>query len=548
LSTHIEVLLKRVDASETTLSLRKDLLDACLQTAQSEPGLFTLSAPTGAGKTLAMLAFALKHAKLKGLRRIIMVIPYLSIIEQTVSDYRSIFNDAFGDEYILEDHSLSDSGDKEGKEGGADDQGEHGARRRALAENWDAPLIVTTSVKFFESLFTNKPGRARKLHRIAQSVILFDEAQTLPSKLAIPTLAALSHLASSRYKCTVVFATATQPAFTHLDREVEKLGGAGWKPREIAPPALELFERARRVKVAWSKPDERLSWDELARRLEELPQSLCVVNARKSAQALSKEFSIKDRNDVFHLSTYMCPAHRKKVLDEVRARLKSGAPVRLVSTQCVEAGVDLDFPVVYRAFAPLESITQAAGRCNRNGLLSVGDVFVFYPEEDGYPKGYEQAVDITKILLKEIEEDSLDVDITSPELFNRYYRKLYDIARTHENQEIGDALDARSFVEVAKEYRLIKNNTVNALVPYDPAAFKSMRDEVEAKGISASWIRRARKHTINIYHNELDSRFVPIPVMARGRGGEESGWFYLGDETCYDLKLGLAESSGAHFG
>ncbi|MBC7287842.1 MAG: DEAD/DEAH box helicase, partial [Armatimonadetes bacterium] len=290
---YIEEVRARTHADPAILELRQDLLQACLQAAESPRGLFTLTAPTGAGKTLAMLAFALKHAATHGLRRIICVIPYLTIIEQTVEVYRKALGKACQHvqpmSYVLEDHSLAgirSRARRTSTEATTADADQAEDASRLLAENWDAPVIVTTSVQFLESLFANRPGACRKLHRIAESVILFDEVQTLPTRLVEPTLAALSRLAH-RYGCSVVLATATQPAFDHLHEHVRKYFRAGWQPTEIVPPSLRLFDRARRVEVKWPVDETKsLTWEALAERLLEHDQALCIVNLKRHAADL----------------------------------------------------------------------------------------------------------------------------------------------------------------------------------------------------------------------------------------------------------------------
>ncbi|MCX5999800.1 MAG: CRISPR-associated helicase/endonuclease Cas3, partial [Chloroflexi bacterium] len=279
---------------------------------------------------------------------------------------------------------------------------EDSGRRRArlLAENWDAPIIVTTSVQLLESLFSKSPSACRKLHRLAGSVILFDEVQTLPVALAVPTLATLSHL-SKRYGTTVVFSTATQPAFEHLHGEVKQYSLGGWQPDEIVPPSLNLFQRARRTRVEAPDFDRPVTWAQLAGRLASHEQVLCVVNLKKQLSRLFDLLQQHGTDGLLCLSTNMCPAHREVVLSMVKERLASGRVCRLISTKCVEAGVAIDFPAVYRAFGPLDAIAQAAGRCNRNGRAERGTVSVFLPEEEGYPDGaYRQAADTTRILLK----------------------------------------------------------------------------------------------------------------------------------------------------
>ncbi|MFC1836562.1 CRISPR-associated endonuclease Cas3'' [Thermodesulfobacteriota bacterium] len=285
LSKHLRSLASGSRAASEVNRVRSDLLKACTIAAEKPPGLLTLTAPTGAGKTLSMLAFAIKHARENGLRRIVMVIPYLSIIEQTVSVFRKVFDSVTDycdpQEYVLENHSLANARDTDGKGGtnDADMEDESRRRKQLLSQNWDAPIVVTTSVQFLESLFASRPGACRKLHRLAKSVVMLDEVQTLPLNLAVPTLATLSRLAQ-RYGSTVLFSTATQPAFAHLDEHVRHYCTGGWNPHEIVPAGLNLFERARRTKIEWPQDlDERVSWPDVAQRIAEEDQILCIVTS-----------------------------------------------------------------------------------------------------------------------------------------------------------------------------------------------------------------------------------------------------------------------------
>jgi CRISPR-associated helicase Cas3/CRISPR-associated endonuclease Cas3-HD len=521
--------------------LRADLLRACRDAGALPPGLFTLSAPTGAGKTLAMLAFALHHAIAHGLSRIVVAVPFLSIIEQTVKVYRELLGPPFGDSYVLEHHSLAGTRGTSGSTPDDDGQGEAELTARRLAENWDAPLVVTTSVQLLESLFANRPSACRKLHRLAGSVILLDEVQTLPPPLAVATLATLSHLAA-RYGSTVVFATATQPAFDCLDERVRQVAATGWAPREIVPPSLRLFERARRVAVQWDV-DTPCSWEPIAGELAGTGTALCIVNLKRHAQELASLLLARGVPGLYHLSTNLCPAHRERVLSEVRQRLDRRLPCLLISTQCVEAGVDLDFPLVLRAFGPLDAIAQAAGRCNRNGLLpGVGTVRVFLPEDERYPAGgYQQAADATRLLLKALGPGGMDLQ--SPELFDRYYRTLYDQtgrsaeAQGKKEKELHHAIGLQSFVETAARYRLIDQDAVNVLVPYDPETFQDLVADLKGAGrLTSRWVRRARPHTVNLYRPKDDDPIGHFlqPALVGRKGEEPKDWFILLDETLYD--------------
>lgn len=533
-------------AAPTVNDLRTDLARVCLAKADLPPGLFTLSAPTGAGKTLAMLAFALRHARNHGLRRVVIAIPFLSILEQTVRVYRELLEPVFGDLYLVEHHSLAGT-HRPPKKDAADDSGRIG---RLLAENWDAPLVVTTSVQLLESLFSNRPSACRKLHRLARSVLLFDEVQTLPPELAVPTLAALSRLAE-RYGSSVVFATATQPAFDHLHERVAKLAPLGWQPSEIVPSELELFRRARRVRVDW-QATAPLSWEALATELEETGTALCIVNLKRHARRLAEILAHRQVPGLLHLSTNLCPAHREVVLAEVHRRLAAKEPCLLVSTQCVEAGVDVDFPRVFRALAPLDAVAQAAGRCNRNGLQEEGLVRVFLPEDDGKPLyppgGYDQGASATLTLLRQHGPEGMDIQST--DLFREYYLLLYDLRGITEGdrgkaRKLAEAIQARDFSQTAELYRLIDQDAVNVVVPYDPKAFAELAASLRQAGsLTGDWIRRARRHTVGLYRPKADhslwSFLQPAPV---GKGEESEDWFLYLDAEHYDRTLlGLLEA------
>jgi CRISPR-associated endonuclease/helicase Cas3 len=538
LETHLADLGRGSQAAPEVDRLRADLLQACREAAALPPGLFTLTAPTGAGKTLAMLAFALGQASTHGLRRIVMAVPFLSIIEQTVRVYRDLLAPVFGEAYVLEHHSLA------GTRGDGDkDQSEAERAARLRAENWDAPLVVTTSVQLLESLFANRPSTCRKLHRLAGSVILLDEVQTLPPALAAPTLAALSHLAA-RYGSTVVFATATQPAFSSLDPLVRKLAPSGWAPREIALPSLGLFDRARRTRVLWEVA-ARHSWGSLADELAEAGSALCIVNLKRHALALAALLRDRGVPGLLHLSTNLCPAHRERVLAEVRQRLDEKLPCLLISTQCVEAGVDVDFPLVLRALGPLDAIAQAAGRCNRNGRMpEPGLVRVFLPEDEGYPPGgYKQATQVTSLLLTQHPEG---LDLQSPELFELYYRTLYSLTGVEKGEQgkkakaLGEAIGALSFQDAAEHYRLIDQDAINVVVPYERERFDELREELRRTGRPRrEWIRRARSSTVSLYRPKRDDPIQAFLQPASAVRSEEhrEDWFLLLNEALYDREM-----------
>lgn len=550
---HIADLAARSDSASAVKAVRRDLLDACLAAANWPGGVFTLSAPTGSGKTLAMLAFALAHAARHGLRRVVMVVPYLSIIDQTVQVYRTVFEPFLGPtvvrRYVLEDHSLAGTRSSRVTRDGQDDGSAEQGQERLLAENWDAPIVVTTSVQFLESLFANRPSACRKLHRLASSVILLDEVQTLPLHLAVPTLGTLSRLAE-RYRVSVVFSTATQPAFDALDQHVRNHARSGWRPREVVPVSLNLFSRARRVLVRWPAPGTTVSWTDLADAVvagcaeTRTEASLCIVNLKRHAVSLFRELADRGIEGLSLLSTALCPAHREHVLDAVRHRIREDLSCHLVATQCVEAGVDLDFPLVFRALAPLPAIAQAAGRCNRNGRRHAGTLEVFVPIDNALPDlAYRQATDVTRGML-----DAGPLDVDNPETFREYYRRLYSMrdfdARDGREGGLRDAIDNQDFVETAARYRVIEQDAINVLVPYDDAEYDRLADLARKEGIDGAWIAAARPYVVSLFRPRPADPVLAWLEPARVRGGEYSDeWYIYLRREHYDRNIGLAPPS-----
>jgi CRISPR-associated endonuclease/helicase Cas3 len=530
-------------SSNAMRGMREKLQMACEAAAVFPAGLFSLGAPTGSGKTLGMLRFALEHAAAHPgkIGRIVVVVPYLSILEQTAAEYRALIERAFpgeADRYMLEHHSLADT-----KQSGALDE-DRGRQQQMLSENWEAPFIVTTSVQFLESLHANRPGACRKLHRLANTVVLMDEVQTIPRKLAILTLATLSRL-SERFGTTVVLATATQPAFDKLHEPVQKYAPAGWRTREIAPEELGLFKYPSRIQVKWPESvDDRLGSREIAAAFAkpERQQCLCIVNVK--AHAIRIIELLADVEGVFHLSTNMCPKHREKVLSDVRKRLIREEPCRLISTQCVEAGVDLDFPEVWRALGPLEAIAQAAGRCNRHGLRpTLGKVHVFRPaaDEERYPdESYKQAARLTENLLR--ESGILGLNLEDPDLYRRYYGRLYAISDVENfGAELINAIHLKQFDIVAEHYRLIDEGTVAVVVPYNPQSYETLARQARGDGLNREWIRLARPLAVNLYRPKPGSSAWHHlePVRLPRGAGDAPDWFLLRNPAHYTNELGL---------
>ncbi|NKN31880.1 CRISPR-associated endonuclease Cas3'' [Marichromatium bheemlicum] len=444
-------------ASRPVDRLRGDILDHVRGQAALPPGLFSLTVPTGGGKTLTSLAFALDHALVHGLRRVICVIPFTSIVEQTAASFRAALGE-LGERAVLEHHSAFVPS--------AVDEGTKVSDKLRLAmENWDAPIVVTTAVQFFESLFAARPSQCRKLHNIAGSVVILDEAQTLPLKLLRPTVAAIDELARN-YGCTLVLCTATQPALN----APEFRGGLD-DVRELAPDPPALYRRLERVRIGHLGEVDDAA---LVARLQGHAQVLCIVNNRRHARALYQ--AIAEQPGACHLSTLMCARHRSAVLAEVRARLDRGAPCRLVATSLIEAGVDVSFPVVYRAEAGLDSIAQAAGRCNRHGEDRAEDspVWVFAPAGDAWapPPELKQFAQAGREVLRRHGEAPL-----APAAIDAYFQHLYW-------QQGDEALDRHDLLGLLRRsrpdglplemlaacYRLIETTQVAVIVPYDEAA------------------------------------------------------------------------------
>ncbi|MCL1993172.1 MAG: CRISPR-associated endonuclease Cas3'' [Spirochaetes bacterium] len=391
--THMEGKTQRPRSSynEGVYDARQQILADCLEAAKMEGGFFSLTVPTGGGKTLSSMAFSLEHAALHGKRRIIYVMPYTSIIEQNAK----VFRDIFGDGEIVEHHSTIDDDDRT-------------IRARLACENWDAPIIVTTSVQFFESLFSAKTNRCRKLHNIANSVVVLDEAQLIPSEYLQPILETM-RLLTEHYRVSFVFCTATQPAFEKRKEFPDFPGLPEGSIREIIQDVSGLYKNLQRVKVEFLDGlSAEVTWEKLAADLSNFEQALCVVSDRKSCRELH---SLMPKGS-YHLSALMCAQHRSEVIDEINAKLEKGESVRVISTQLVEAGVDMDFPVVYRALAGLDSIAQAAGRCNREGRLNakgeLGRVVVFMAPRRAPVGILRKASETAEGMIKSGLEDPID--------------------------------------------------------------------------------------------------------------------------------------------
>ncbi len=443
-----------ITADDTVSQARSAFYQTCVAAAVQPPGLFQLAIPTGGGKTRSGMAFALHHAVRHGMRRVVVAVPYLSITEQTADVYRSMFQRDDEPPVLLEHHSGAES-----RNDGAEDI-ERERWRRLASENWDAPLVVTTTVQLFESLFASSTSRCRKLHRLANSVIILDEVQALPTHLLGPIASVLRELVD-HYGVTVVLSTATQPAFEQIEAFTTL------RSVPIVADAARWFTALSRVRYSW-RTAERMAWGDVADLLRDERQALAILNTKPDALALLD--ALGDAQ-ALHLSTLLCGAHRRAVIADVRQRLSAGAECRLVSTQVVEAGVDIDFPLVLRAMGPLDRIIQAAGRCNREGRLPErGRVIIFEPADATMlPAGaYRTATDITRAM---VAAGSLDPD--APATVSAYFRQLFRTVPL-DRDGIQQLRSALNYSEVARRFRLIDDDTEEVIVAYGSDAERAV--------------------------------------------------------------------------
>lgn len=483
------------------------VLTRCLEQGEAQnSGLFTLTIPTGGGKTVASLAFALRHARAHGLRRVIYVIPYTSIIEQNAR----VFRDILGDENVLEHHSgvLYDLEDEARPEN---------TRLARTAENWDMPVVVTTAVQFFESLYANRSSQCRKLHNLAKSVIIFDEAQMMPVPYLRPCVFAIAQLVK-RYGASAVLCTATQPALDRIFKE--------FLPDQ---PAVELCPRDtfnqeifRRVMF---QREGKLTQEELAERIGRHTQALCIVNSRESAQTV---YSLLDKDGAFHLSTLMYPAHRKAALAEIRSRLAAGLPCRVVSTSLIEAGVDVDFPVVFREEAGLDSILQAAGRCNREGRRPLAESIVtVFQGEAPPPLLFEIPVAAGREALNRCGRPD------SPEAIRRYFQELLDLkgpqALDQKNVLTLMEQEPMPFRKTAERFHLIDSETKTVYIPLEDGAelTERLRSGERGRGL----FRALGQYGVSVYPQHFQALDLAgdLEVLEDGSAVLANPALYAGD-------------------
>jgi CRISPR-associated endonuclease/helicase Cas3 len=511
-------------SSDKVHRLRSVILDSSRNNAKLSPGLFSLTVPTGGGKTLTSMAFALDHALLYAMRRIIYVIPFTSIIEQNAQIFRESFGE-FGDNAVLEHHSAfvekgtpnKDSRDK----------------LKVASENWQVPVVVTTAVQFFDSLFADRSSACRKLHNIAGSVIILDEAQSLPLALLRPIMASIDELARN-YRCSIVLCTATQPA---LSKEQHGFYNGFEKVREIAyhqqyiPNSDFLFQKLKRVSV---KHIGVQSDEDLLLHLSNHDQILTIVNNRRHARALFD--SAARLSGIRHLTTLMCAKHRTKVLSKIRQDLKLGNPCRVISTSLIEAGVDVSFPTVYRAEAGLDSIAQAAGRCNRHGEKQSEDSHVLIFQAPDWPAPPE---------LAQLSEHMAEVvrnhqgDLLSPDALSLYFKLTYKAkGKELDKKEILASLQAHTkhldfpFQNTARDFRMIESHMTPVIIPFDEEAVALLRD-LRFSESSGGIARKLQPYIVQVPDKglELLRRVGAIALVQPDKFGDQ--FWELKNESMY---------------
>lgn len=470
LEKHISEWLKNTDI-DTINGRRTEILKNCIKEGKQKEGIFRLTVPTGGGKTLASLAFALGHAVKNHKDRIIYVIPYTSIIEQNAQVFREIL----GEDNVLENHCNVDY-----------ESSEEFKPMQLASENWDKPVVVTTNVQFFESLFANKSSKCRKLHNIANSVVILDEAQMLPMDYLKPCTAMLQELVDG-YRTSIVLCTATQPTLDAFFRENALI-------KELCPRMEEQFQFFQRVNY---QNLGKIRWDDLLEKLKRENNALCIVNTKKAAQMIYKEI---DGEGIYHLSTSMYPKHRKRVLKKIRERLKNNEKCIVISTSLVEAGVDLDFARVYRQIAGLDSMIQAAGRCNREGKRKLSESMVYiFDLEESYPvQSQRQQMDVSKEILQDY------ANIADLKAITDYFTRLYHYRGTSlDKKKIMDEFQKMecNFAKVAKEFRLIEENTRMIFINREPEADELLQ-ELRIKGVTRERMRKAGQYCIQVYDSE----------------------------------------------
>jgi len=507
--TKLKTFREKADCTNVN-KIRESILSDCIQAAEKEPGIFSLTVPTGGGKTISSMAFALKHTEKYDKKRIIYVIPFTSIIEQNAQ----VFREMIGEDAVLEHHSNFEPDEKDW-------------RNKLSTENWAAPIIVTTNVQFFNSFFANKTSRCRKLHHIANSVIIFDEVQAIPVEKLKPCLEVIRELVLN-YGVSAVLCTATQPALNKTDEFEFGLSDV----REIVSHVEQTFDVLRRTEVSFlGKQNE----SDIAEKMMAEKNALCVVNTRRQARNI---FSQLDEQGAFHLSALMYPAHRSRVLAKIKDRLKNNKSrvCRVVSTQLIEAGVDVDFPVVFRSLAGIDSIAQAAGRCNREGKLEIGKVYVFEPES-GIPPGYfRQTAQCAQQLLSRFEDHLLEPDCIHEYFLNYYWLNQDRMDDSNVVEKCRSAHRGNIQFEDLAEFQMIRSATIPIIIDIEEEA-KQLLNRLNYRDHPSHILRKLQKYSVQVYPVELKQ-------MNGYLGDAYAGINVLQDSDLYSQKLGLIVNAG----
>lgn len=509
--------------------------------AESDPDIYTLSLPTGAGKTISSMAWALEMAIRNHHDRIIYVIPYTSIITQTAMVFREIF----GEENILEHHS-----EVVVEQQTEDDKScEQMSRLKFLTENWDAPIILTTNVQFFESLFASKPAKCRKVHSIANSVIVMDEVQALPEGFLSPIFSAISTL-SGAFHCSILCCSATQPVYD------EDLNSPNTKGEKYPPLVIrgDLVPREAKYFAPFDRVDYHLepqtvTSQELAERLAAEHSVLCVVNSRKDAGQVYRalrDLPKVNADEVIHLSRSMCSAHLRRAIETIKERMREGEPTKVISTQLIEAGVDLDFPCVWRAHSGLGSIIQAGGRCNREGKMEQrGQVFVFSLTDGSKPFGnIARGCNATNDLLPKLSDKKTSP--TDPEVIAEYYRRYFARITNFDTQSIAQDLTEDSeyinFESAAERFKLIDDKgTFPVIVPYREEGKALVRKIRNPKLLSREDYHRMQEYSVSLRQGDYTT-LLGHGNIEQIQWGEDS-ISVLVDDECYDSIAGVVISN-----
>lgn len=501
---------------------RCEILHTCMRKGEGKQGLYSLTVPTGGGKTISSMAFAMKQAMKWHKERIIYVIPYLSIIEQTADVFRAFL----GNHAVLESHSQVDYDSL--PEEGSEEAGRVAERMKLAAENWDAPVVITTNEQFFESLYANKTSRCRKLHNIANSVIILDEAQMMPVDFLKPCLHVLEQLVDY-YGCTVVLCSATQP---ELGRYLQK-NPIQKNPIEIMENVGELFQFFKRVTF---DIDGETDYAEIAKKLDECEQVLCIASTKKEAE---KIFELLD-GEAMYLSTNLCPAHRREIIREMKTRLQDGKPCRVVSTSIISVGVDIDFPVVYLQYTGLDSLIQGAGRCNREGRQSLqkSRAHIFWTKESKKSLFMRKEKQVTDMIRKKYNAE----EMTEPSAIRTYFENWYQSNEGNlDYREIEKLAQSLSFAEIGKRFHLINDSTKSVFIPFDEKA-RNIKEQLMMGNRSRQLMRAAGAYMINVRYSKAQGQSDFMKLLTQGQiemFPDDENLAYLVNMEDYDAELGL---------